>query len=216
MKIGIDMGHNIPGIDTGASCILNEDKCTKEIGNIVIENLRSMGHEVINCSPSRASSLSDSLNQRCNIANNNNVEIFASIHLNAGGGSGVEVWGYSNQTDVQARRICNNISSALGIPNRGVKYNQGYAVLNGTTMPAMIIECMFTDSSTDASKYNAQKIAKSIAEGLTGQELKIQEVSPVSPKLIKVQCGAFSNEDNADKLIQKLKLAGFNAIKVKE
>ncbi|WP_326492496.1 MULTISPECIES: N-acetylmuramoyl-L-alanine amidase [Clostridium] len=54
------------------------------------------------------------------------------------------------------------ISGALGIPNRVVK-SQNLIVLNKTSMPAILIECLFADSS-DTGKYNA----KAIADGLVG------------------------------------------------
>jgi N-acetylmuramoyl-L-alanine amidase len=56
------------------------------------------------------------------------------------------------------------LSAALGIPNRGVNV-MNLIVLNKTDCPAILVECCFVDSS-DADKYNADKIAKAIAEGI--------------------------------------------------
>lgn len=48
MRYGIDIGHNCPP-DTGARGIRFEDDLTKEVGNLVIAKLKSLGHQVIEC-----------------------------------------------------------------------------------------------------------------------------------------------------------------------
>ncbi|MEJ1938197.1 N-acetylmuramoyl-L-alanine amidase, partial [Nostoc sp. NIES-2111] len=82
MRYGIDIGHNCPP-DTGARGIKFEDNLTLDVGNRVITKLRALGHEVIACKPDRASSVKDSLSQRCNKANASKVEVYISIHFNA-------------------------------------------------------------------------------------------------------------------------------------
>jgi len=73
MRYGIDIGHNCPP-DTGARVIRFEDDLTKEVGNLVIAKLKSLGHQVIECKPTKASTVGDSLRKRCATANINNVE----------------------------------------------------------------------------------------------------------------------------------------------
>ena len=67
-----------------------------------------------------------------------------------------------------ADKICNALSGALNLPNRGVK-TRNLIVLNKTVMPAILVECLFADSA-DADKYNAEVIARAIVNGLVGAD----------------------------------------------
>lgn len=102
------------------------------------------------------------------LAQKEEVNLYVEIHINAGGGTGSEVLvtGHSAVANQYAAKICSSLSQALGIPNRGVK-SQNLIVLNKTSMPAVLVECLFADSS-DSSKYNAEVIAGAIADGLAG------------------------------------------------
>ena len=75
MKIGIDIGHNVP-YDGGAVGFKDENELNRLVGNLLINKLREVGIEVINCTPNNASSLGNSLYQRCNVANSTNVDLF--------------------------------------------------------------------------------------------------------------------------------------------
>lgn len=169
MKFGIDMGHNATPNDTGASGIRQEDVLTKEVGVRLINRLETVGHTVIDCTPTSATSVTNSLQQRVNKANTNNVNIFASIHFNAlnGRAFGTEVFAISNAARGIATPVLNEIVK-LGFFNRGVK-NRNFYVLRNTQMPAILIECCFCDSSRDMGIYNAHKMADAIATGLIGK-----------------------------------------------
>nr|WP_243124829.1 N-acetylmuramoyl-L-alanine amidase [Clostridium cuniculi] len=54
------------------------------------------------------------------------------MHFNAGGGRGGEVYTYKGRQYQYALDVCANISSALGIPNRGVKEGTGLYVIRKT------------------------------------------------------------------------------------
>jgi N-acetylmuramoyl-L-alanine amidase len=168
-KYGVDIGHNCSP-DIGASGIKQEDVLTKEVGTKVIEKLKRLGHQVVNCTPSRASSATHSLAQRCNIANSNNVDVFISIHFNCANGKakGAEVFGISNKSKAIAKPVLDNIVS-LGYLNRGVKDGSNLYVLSNTDMPAILIECCFCDSKDDMQRYNAEAMAEAIVKGLTGK-----------------------------------------------
>jgi N-acetylmuramoyl-L-alanine amidase len=55
--------------------------------------------------PESASSVGDSLSQRYNKADNNNVDLFVSLHANAGGGVGTEVFTYNAKEIPEAREV---------------------------------------------------------------------------------------------------------------
>lgn len=193
MKFGIDMGHNCPP-DTGASGLQQEDKLTKEVGEIVIKNLQTAGHTVVNCTPKFANSLNESLRQRTEKANSEKVDFYASIHFNASNGiaSGTEVFALSKKSSEVANRVLEQLV-ALGFRNRGVK-SANYFVLANTNMPAILIECCFCDSPSDMARYNAVAIANAITKGLTDksvdskpQTLVIKQTTFLKPSTEQVQ-----------------------------
>lgn len=168
MKFGIDMGHNCPPHDIGASGVRQEDVVIKEVGTRLIAKLGAAGHSVINCTPTSAVSLNDSLRKRANKANSNNVDIFVSIHFNAFNtkAMGAEVYGISQTSQAIAKSVLTEIVK-LGFKNRGVK-NTRFSVLVNTSMPAILIECCFVDSQADMALFDAEKMAEAIKVGLIG------------------------------------------------
>ena len=167
-RIGIDLGHGV-GSDRGAEGYILEETIINEVGSKVIAKLRALGHTVIETRPSSCSGLTNSLSQRCEKANNNNCDIFLSIHANAGGGVGTEIFTYKGREVDWARRILNNVV-ALGFRNRGVKGNSLY-VTNHTSMTSALLEVCFVDNQSDVNLYKSigsEKIADAIVKGLVG------------------------------------------------
>lgn len=170
MKIAVDIGHNCYP-DIGASAIGNEDSMVKDVGNRLIPKLQALGHSVLLVTPTSASSVTDSLAQRVNSANSWGADQYVSLHENAGGGQGTEVWIGSESSRTMAQNIANSIA-ALGFTNRGVKV-QGVDgphlyVLNYTNMPALLVEGCFVDSQSDMNRFNAENMANAICKGITG------------------------------------------------
>lgn len=171
MEYGIDIGHNCPP-DTGATGIRNEDNLTMEIGTRVISKLRALGHQVIDCKPSSstASSVTSSLQQRCDKANSNRVDTYVAIHFNKfnGQANGTEVYAASDVGRRIAKSVLDSIVK-LGFFDRGVKDGSSLYVIRNTNMPAILIECCFCDSQKDMSLYNPDTLSDAIVRGLTGQ-----------------------------------------------
>lgn len=176
MKIAIDTGHTLTGADTGAQGSgYKEENLTRDIGGRVISKLKALGYEVLNVSCDNASSLSESLSYRTNKANSWVADLLVSIHLNASvGGYGTEVWVYtkpSNTSVNYAKNVVNAIAS-LGYANRGVKYGNLH-IVRESSMPAILVECCFIDSSQDMAKFNADVMASAIVKGITGRDVGI-------------------------------------------
>lgn len=158
----------------GASGFLDEVNEDRKVKNKVIELLRSAGHTVYDCTDDIGRTQGQNLNNIKNKCNVHNVDLDVSIHLNSGRNDpngdgktgGVEVWNYSNKTAAISDRICANISSALGITNRGTKYTHGYFILNNTKAPAILVECCFVDDKDDYSHWNADKCSAAIVSGI--------------------------------------------------
>jgi N-acetylmuramoyl-L-alanine amidase len=195
MRYGIDIGHNCPP-DTGARGIRFEDDLTKEVGNLVIAKLKSLGHQVIECKPTKASTVGDSLRKRCATANINNVELYVSIHFNSfnGKANGTEVFAISSKGRKIALSVLEEIVK-LGFFNRGVKNGSHLYVLRNTNMTAILIECCFVDSRKDMDLYNPEAMANSIVKGLTGQP-PTNSVEPIPDE-----------EQNPDVTLQRLQKA---------
>lgn len=178
MKILLDMGHCLSGADTGAvGNGKTEQQCTREIGYKVKSKLEALGHTVIVCSCDSAKSVGESLAYRVNKANSNGGDIYISIHLNAGGGHGTEIYTWGGKPFTEASKVLDNIVG-LGYRNRGIKDGSNLYVIRNTKMKSMLIECCFMDSKTDMGKYNAEAFANAIVKGITGQSIKEVNTAP--------------------------------------
>ncbi|MGL4106898.1 N-acetylmuramoyl-L-alanine amidase [Clostridium sp. LP20] len=164
--LAIDIGHNLD-CDYGAIGIRREDDLNREVGNGLIEICRAVGINVINCTPSSASSLRDSLSQRCLAANKAEADFFISIHHNAcPGGYGAEVLCLKGGVAEEVGNVILSEISKLGLRNRGVKDRRDLYVINNTNMKAILIECAFCDSKTDMTGYSTEKMAEAIFNGI--------------------------------------------------
>ena len=168
--LAIDIGHNVP-YDTGAVGIRKEDDLNRLVGNALISKLRGRGIKVVNCTPNTAKSLNDSLYQRVITANNCGATLFVSIHHNAcPGGYGAEVLcikdNYKGGITIKLGEAILKELAALGLRNRGIKDRRDLYVINNTSMPALLVECAFVDSSSDMANYNPEKTAAAIYKGI--------------------------------------------------
>ncbi len=166
LTLAIDIGHNVD-FDGGAVGIRDENSLNYEVGTKLIEECRAAGINVINCTPSSATSLYDSLSQRTSAANNNAADFFISIHHNVTlGGHGCEILCIKGGRAEEVANIILPEIVNLGLSNRGVKDRRDLFVLNKTNMSAILIECAFCDSEEDMSGYDTSKVAHAIFIGI--------------------------------------------------
>lgn len=168
-KYNVHAGHNWHV--TGANSYLNETKEDRIVKDEVIRLLRREGHTVYDCTDEGGRTQSDNLRNIVKKCNAHSVDLDVSIHLNSGGGTGVEVWNYDRRTKDVSDRICLAISEKLGIRNRGSKFTQNLYVLNNTNSKAVLIECCFVDSGTDYDAWSGSRCAKAIVEGILDKSL---------------------------------------------
>ena len=171
MIINVHGGHSLKC--RGASGLLDEVNEDRKVKNKVIELLRANGHTVYDCTDDNGKDQNSNLKAIVNKCNDNKVDLDVSIHLNAGGGTGTEVYVYSDNSKAkdEATRIAEKISNTLGIRNRGVKTSTKLYVLRKTKSPALLVECCFVDNAIDKVKWNADKCAKAIVEGILNDEV---------------------------------------------
>src|SRR5699024_2186231 len=107
-----------------------------------------------------------SLTQRTNIANSWGADIFVSIHINSGGGTGFESFIYNGNVSSNTRKLQTDIHSAImsqiDVKDRGKK-TANFAVVRQSTMPSILTENLFIDG--DNSKLKDSDMLDKLAEG---------------------------------------------------
>lgn len=165
MKICVNAGHTRFGQGTGANGYLNESTETRKIAYEVMKLLADSKHEVI---PAVFDRSANNLKEAVQLANDEGVDLFVSIHLNAGGGSGCEAYTWKGKQVAQAVKACSYLKM-LGFKNRGVKDGSNLYVIKNTKATAILIEVCFVDSKADAElfkKVGYEKIAQAICKAI--------------------------------------------------
>ena len=161
------------------------------------------------------------LTSRTNAANNYKADFYLSIHhnagINGGTGGGIVAYAYTNasKTSLEWQK---DLYNAL-IAKTGLKGNRSTPIAKAnlhevreTKMPAVLLELGFMDSKTDVPVILTEKFADKCAEAIVEVLVKRGGLEKKPTKLYKVQCGVFSQKENADALLNKLKKDGYDAI----
>ena len=182
-KVYLDPGHG--GSDPGAVKYITEKTAALETAKACRDLLTLYDVEI---KMSRSGDMNKSLNTRTAEANRFGADYYVSIHYNAGGGDGAEV--YHTIGGGTGRTLAQNILKeiqALGQQSRGAKTrldsdgSDYFAVIRDTDMPAVIVECAFVDHKTDVklvdTKEEQKKMGYAVAKGiLKTAEVKEQTV----------------------------------------
>lgn len=193
MKICIDPGHG--GYDPGAvGNGLNEKDLTLDICLKLKSILEYNGINTIltrdgDYAPGHLNNLVGNLSARVKMAEEAKADLFVSMHINAGGGTGVEVLisGTGGRAETAAKKVLPYLVQVGGWANRGVK-TQNVFVLRETSMPAILTENGFIDQVKDAVKLKEpnfrQSLAEAHAKGICdyfGVQYKEPVLAPVQP-----------------------------------
>lgn len=167
----VDPGHG--GADPGAvSGALREKDLTLAVALAVARELSLFGAAV---RLTRQADKTVSLAERVETANAAGADLFLSVHVNAGGGTGFESYVHPS-ADERTRRIRSAVHRKVaavfaetGFPDRGEKQADLY-VLRRTRMPAVLLEYGFIDHPHDAVFLADAKVrgrlARATAEGV--------------------------------------------------
>ncbi|MGI6005655.1 MAG: N-acetylmuramoyl-L-alanine amidase [Christensenellales bacterium] len=176
-KIAIDAGH---GMNTaGKRCDRRYDPnetrewwLNNRIVVKVIEELKAYDVSVIRTDdPTGRTDVA--LTARTNAANRADVDVFVSVHHNAGGGSGIVVFRYP-VVPADTRRLQDIVYEELiaATGNRGNRANPkttaDFAVLRQTRMHAVLCEMGFMDHPVDTPLILTEAYANACAQGLIG------------------------------------------------
>jgi N-acetylmuramoyl-L-alanine amidase len=229
-KIFLDKGHG--GSDPGAVANgLKEKDLTHRIVEYAMDYLQANYTEFA-MRTSRTGDQTLTLSQRADMANDWGADVFVSVHINAGGGTGFETYVYNGGVSSRTIALQNVLHSEIlaamrqfgNITDRGKK-RANYAVLRETKMPAVLTENLFIDSN-DAKLLKNEAFLKAVGEAhargiakFLGLPQKAKPQPQPKPqqkvsdkKLYRVQVGAFAEKENAERLAAELKKKGYPAI----
>lgn len=165
------------------------------------------------------------LTDRIKKVNASDYDFIAEIHLNAGGGTGTEVFYYhgSPTSKKYAEAISKSIADTFGITNRGAKVRLNdngkdyFAIIRDTKPTAVLVETVFIDTASDLAKVKTadgqKKCGISIAKGIaTAGAFNVKPVKQPENKprkLYRVCEGAYSDYDTAVERKNAMVKAGF-------
>ncbi len=174
-KFCIAVGHGKSkngGYDSGAISIdreWHEFKIAREIAKYAA---RALGCDLINYNGDMY------LTDRIAAINEKDYDCVAEIHLNAANGTGTETFYHDSPEGFKAATaVCNEISKALSVRNRGPKIRLNasgkdyFAFIRQTRPTALLIETVFIDNELELEKVKTEsgmrKCGEAIARGIT-------------------------------------------------
>lgn len=221
MKVFISAGHG--GNDPGAVAdSFKEKDLNLSIALACRDVLEKHGVEV---RMSRVKDENDPLGDEIRECNAYAPDLAVSIHNNAGGGDGAEV--FYHYGGGRSKDLAENVLAEIvkvGQNSRGAKTRKNsagkdyYGFIRETSCPAVIVECAFVDNATDRQILATEAKRKSMGVAIAKGILKSMGVAYQGEKgtLYRVQVGAYLVKANAEAMQKKIKAVGFDAFIVKE
>lgn len=220
MKVGLISGHGA-GDSGSVGCGYKEADLTIELVKLLDSRLKAKGIETV-VYPYNKNAYSDC--KKSGLAVNfAGCDYVLEVHFNAcvndkkGNGkvTGSEIYVTTKESHVDVeKKILINMSK-IGFTNRGVK-KENYTVINtikNKWISSALIETCFIDDKDDMNLYIDKKseVVDAIVKGIVdGFGYKEPAKKSESDKLYKVQVGSFKSKENANKMLAKLKKAGFD------
>ena len=148
------------------------------------------------------------------------ANLHVPIHTNAfngslTGGTLIMLYSTSGENLKAGQAIFNRLSHITPGSDYSIRANTGLAELNSTKAIAVYIECEFHDTVDGANFIinNTDKLGEAIAHGICdyfGVKWN-DEDDNTSDTFYRVQVGAFSQKENAENQMNKLKEEGYDA-----
>lgn len=169
----IDPGHGGEDEGCGRNGILEKD-INLQLALALQDKLKGRGYEVL---LTRAQDCTLSLEERVEIANATNADIFISIHQNAYEGekaSGMETWYSSEASGKDSSRLAkllhNYLIEETDASDRGLQEDEELKVIREVKMPACLVETGFLSNKAErellTDEAYQEKIVEGIAEGI--------------------------------------------------
>lgn len=162
----------------------------------------------------------ESMQERCQASNAFGADLHVPIHTNAFNrkvrGTRMFCFNSSGEGMKACKAIFNRLAPITPGTSENIRVDASLYEVRVPAAPTAYIECEFHDS-VEGAKWiveNTNKIGEAIARGICdyfGVTFKEKErpKPATTDKLYRVQVGAFSSRENAEKMLAKLKAAGF-------
>ncbi|MFC3883738.1 N-acetylmuramoyl-L-alanine amidase [Bacillus songklensis] len=229
LRIWIDAGHG--GKDPGAVANGLLEKVLVLLMQVYLIDYLKSSYKGFVVEATRTTDVFETLDKRADRANTWDADVFMSLHINAGGGTGYESFIYTKASSgsISLQQIVNE--EALAVAKKygldahgGTPAKRGnLAVIRETNMPAILMETAYIDSKDAALLKDdsflrdmAEAYARGIAKFLGLQPKVIenprQGVAGVStyidnqpPQKFRLETGNFKTEEEAEEALNKLK-----------
>ncbi|MFN8670881.1 MAG: N-acetylmuramoyl-L-alanine amidase [Candidatus Sericytochromatia bacterium] len=166
----VDAGHGGPDPGAIGPSKIQEKDVTLAVSYYLSKMLKDNGIGVL---MARGDDSDIDLQPRVDVANNNNADLFVSIHCNALDGnspSGIETYYRTPQSLDFGKIIHKNVVQGVGTPDRGLRGDRNLFVIRKTTMPSVLIEIGYITNPTEeanlSNSAHQKKIAQSIYKGI--------------------------------------------------
>ena len=171
-RIVLDPGHG--GHDLGARSRkgLQEKDIALDVVQRLEPKLRTAGLRTV---LTRNSDVFIPLDRRVELSDREQSAVFLSVHFNDAGRkqvSGMESYYFSEESRRFAQRLVSTLSRGTGAPDRGSRVAR-FRVLRNNLNPAVLVECGYLSSRTEAALLSQpayrEKIATALAEAIIKQ-----------------------------------------------
>ncbi|MBD7964613.1 N-acetylmuramoyl-L-alanine amidase [Fictibacillus norfolkensis] len=200
----IDPGHG--GNDPGA---VNKEYFEKKYNLAIAKKIQAtlQNNYEVTVVMTRTGDTTVSLEERTNLANSKNAELFVSIHQTIGGGEGFGSYVHP-RAGAETKRIQGvlhasvaAVMSKYGARDRGQE-QADFHVLRETKKSALLLEVLFMDNEKDLALLKREDfqndvsiaVAKGIAQSLS---LPKKQVQITQTQIFNVIAGAFEQKENA-------------------
>jgi N-acetylmuramoyl-L-alanine amidase len=167
-KIYIDPGHG--GTDPGAVANGLQEKALTLAIALQVRNILQ-ANWTVDVRMSRTTDITRSLAYRTDDANAWGARLFVSVHINSGGGTGLETYRYPtadtatvNLHNALHAQVLSGMRSIGSITDRGRK-TANFHVLRESHMPAVLTENLFIDTLADANLLKRADFITATARG---------------------------------------------------
>lgn len=178
----------------------------QEIGKLARDYFGDNGYEVI-------AGIGGTIQERVADSNAFGADYHVCIHTNAGGGHGTTVFTSTKCKNNQyAKAVYEEVAQTTPTGDRGMKVNDGLYEIKNTKANCIYVEAEFHDNPDTAKWIMEHK--DDLAKAIVRAFCKVDGKTPTFDQTTlyyRVQCGAFKNEDYAERLMMDIKAKGYDA-----
>lgn len=199
---------------------VSEEEICNRIGAVVAKALAKNGYEV------KLAKRGMTYQQRVAESNAYGADIHVCIHTNAGGGDGTVMFAHpSSVNNKYVQNVYKMVAAISPGKDDGVRAMTNLYEINQTKATCVYVECEFHDNAKLAKWIveNVEALGEAIAKGFcaadnvtylglnceSNESNESNESDESNEVRYKIQVGAFSKKENAEKFLAELKKKGY-------